>query len=96
MIYGRRAESSLDSLRAGQISPHYVQNVDRYKPVMPNERTTLSSYVRPPDREESKGGKLLYKKLRSMMVDAKTAEELEEEIDEFCTQLYNKCDNKKS
>ena len=30
------------------------------------------------------------------MVDAKTAEELEEEIDEFCTQLYNKCDNKKS
>lgn len=96
MIYGRRAESSLDSLRAGQISPHYVQNVDRYKPVMPNERTTLSSYVRPPDREESKGGKLLYKKLRSMMVDAKTAEELEEEIDEFCTQLYNKRDNKKS
>lgn len=96
MIYGRRAQSALDDLRAGQISPHYVQNIDRYKPVMPNERTMQSSYVRPPKNEENNSGKLLYKKLRSMMVDAKTAEELSEEIDEFCTQLYNKCENKKS
>lgn len=31
-----------------------------------------------------------------MMVDAVTAQELEEVIDEFCTQLYNKSETKKN
>ncbi len=95
MIYGRRARSALDDLRFGQISPHYVKNVDRTIPLQPNERTTHTSYVRPPDNS-AQNGDLLYKKLRSMMVDAVTAQELEEVIDEFCTQLYNKSADKKN
>ena len=61
----------------------------------PNERTTHTSFVRPPDNS-AQNSDLLYKKLRSMMVDAVTAQELEEVIDEFCTQLYNKSEDKKN
>lgn len=96
MIYGRRANSALDDIRINQISPHYVVNIDKRKPLVPNERTTHTTFVRPPEQKESENGKLLYKKLRSMMLDAVTAEELEEEIDEFCTQLYNKYNRKNS
>lgn len=95
MIYGRRARSTLDDLRFSQISPHYVKNADRYVPMSPNERTTHTSFVRPPDNS-AQNSDLLYKKLRSMMVDAVTAQELEEVIDEFCTQLYNKSEAKKN
>lgn len=95
MIYGRRARSTLDDLRFSQISPHYVKNVDRMIPPQPNERTTHTSFVRPPDNA-AQSGDLLYKKLRSMMVDAVTAQELEEVIDEFCTKLYNKYEDKKN
>ncbi|MGN0698321.1 MAG: hypothetical protein ACI4JV_06200, partial [Ruminiclostridium sp.] len=96
MIYGRRANSALDDIRINQISPHYVVNIDKRKPLVPNERTTHTTFVRPPEQKESENGKLLYKKLRSMMLDAVTAEELEKEIDEFCTQLYNKYNRKNS
>ena len=43
---------------------------------------------------KKEGGELLYSKLRSMMLDADSAEELEQEIEQFCTQLYNKYGNK--
>lgn len=96
MIYGRRANSTLDDLRFGQIAPHYVQNVDRYIPLSPNERTTRTSFVRPVENKNKDDKDLLYKKLRSMMLDADTAKELEEEISEFCTELYNKYGTEKS
>lgn len=94
MIYGRQAKSTLDDLRSNQISPHYVTNVDKPKPFLPSERTKTSSYVTPPETKEKEGGELLYSKLRSMMLDADSAEELEQEIEQFCTQLYNKYGNK--
>lgn len=94
MIYGRRASSALDDLRFSQISPHYVRNVDRTIPLSPNERTTHTSFVRPPDKP-AQDGDLLYKKLRSMMVDPVTAKELEEVIEEFCTKLYNSSEEDK-
>lgn len=94
MIYGRQAKSSLDDLRSNQISPHYVTNVDKPKPFLPSERTKTSSYVTPPETKEKEGGELLYSKLRSMMLDADSAEELEQEIEQFCTQLYNKYGDK--
>lgn len=94
MIYGRQAKSTLDDLRANQISPHYVTNVDKPKPFLSSERTKTSSYVTPPETKEKEGGELLYSKLRSMMLDADSAEELEQEIEQFCTQLYNKYGDK--
>lgn len=96
MIYGRRADSTLEDLRCSQIIPHYVTNVDRMKPTVPNERTTHTSFVRAPETKDNDNGDLLYKKLRSMMLDADTARELEEEISGFCTELYDKYGNKKS
>ena len=47
-----------------------------------------------PETKEKEGGELLYSKLRSMMLDADSAEELEQEIEQFCTQLYNKYGDK--
>ena len=94
MIYGRQAKSTLDDLRSSQISPHYVTNVDKPKPFLPSERTKTSSYVTPPETKEKEGGELLYSKLRSMMLDADSAEELEQEIEQFCTQLSNKYGDK--
>lgn len=95
ILYERNAHSALADLRENQIAPHYIRNTDLSLPLIPSERTIRSSYIRQPefgtDKEDA-----LYRKLRSMLVDDVTARELQDEIDKFCTRLFNPDINKKN
>lgn len=87
LLYGRESLSVTKDMRAFQIVPHRIPNIDSGYTPRRNETPYLRNVLQP-NEFKAKYVDPIYKKLISMRVDNSSARELVNLINRYCTKLF--------